>query len=207
MTKIFLEGFERGVLFRLARFVAMSAIMLLFGLIIAGSVFVVRDFNMGRSEVSPENIVASLKPISQGNHDDTNTNGQISKSGLRETAESTVKIPFVVQKYMDSVENIAVLNSWLSVLNDSEKKVFLSQLAQTVDAAEKSEVDPMAAINKFKEVKFSRLEEERRQETERNTHLIWFAGLIATSLILTALLSLTLVLLAVERNTRIGTTL
>jgi hypothetical protein len=203
MSKVILEGFERWVLFRLTRFVAISAIFVLLGLVTVGSIALIAYFHTTTIDVTPEEVISSIVTASRGKTESGTNKGEgASAPTLTDPAEDQMKLPFILQKYFDNHENIETLRRWMSAMNDSEKRQYLDQLAQVVAGAEKANVDAVQAINKFQEMKITRFQDHERNEADRKAYLIWFAGLTATSLILIALLSLTLVLLAVERNTR-----
>lgn len=192
------EVFERKFLFGLARTVAIVTIFLLFGFLAIGGFVFSEHMRVTDSKVTADEVLLSLK-----NSDEPGEkSAPETLSGGLNAAEAPLNLPFVLQKHIGTPENLEILKSWLNGLSESEKKEFLDDLAQCVSAAEVKHEDIVQTTNKFKEIKLAKLAEKKAKETERVTYILYFTGLAATSLILIALLSLTLVLLAVERNTR-----
>ena len=204
MAKIVLEGFERSVLFRIARFVAMFAIFVLLSGIAFGTFKAVTEFQASNSSVTPSDVVSQLKSEQDAARRSNGSDGAspVPSESTPYTKAKVIKIPFTLQRIVNNPEAIETIRSWVVNFSDSEQKIFLDDLAKTAEAAETANIDPIDAINKYRVLKFEKLEEAKKAEADRNTYLLWFAGAAATSLILIALLSLTLVLLAVERNTR-----
>ena len=201
MVRTFLEGFERSVLFRLTRFMAMAAIIVLLCIIAGGGVVIGMFFHSTDPHVSPDEVVSSLKQAVASNNKPGSSQGAPVLEG-NTSAEQPLKLPFLVQKYMDEPQNLATLKDWLSGLTSSEKAEFLDEMAQTIAAAEKAHVDPIDAINKFRTLKLTKLAANKDTAEQRITYVVWYASATVSALVLIALLSLILVLLAVERNTR-----
>jgi wobble nucleotide-excising tRNase len=105
---------------------------------------------------------------------------------------------------LDSEENKKVVEGWLEPLGPSERQDFLDNMAEVITAAEKQRVDIVAAINRYKELKLAKIAEAKQGSdfigiTIRPLNVV--IG-IFFQLALIALISLVLVLLAIERNTR-----
>ena len=66
--------------------------------------------------------------------------------------------------------------------------------------AEKSNVEPVEAINKYKEIKLARIESEKEAISDQKQMRFVAAGAIAFAVTLIALFSLILVLLAIEKK-------
>ncbi len=199
MTRTILDGFERGLLFRLTRFVAITAIILLAAVIVASGVALSLYLRSTSSAVTPDEIVVGLKTQRAESRDKAPV---APTPGLLESSDDSIKVPFILQKYLSTPQNMQTLKGWLSGLTADEKTNFLSELASVVVVAEKEKLDPIDAINKYRTIKLQRLAENKLKETQRSNYMFYFAGAIATGLVLISQLSLVLVLLAVERNTR-----
>ncbi|MCA9805969.1 MAG: hypothetical protein KC777_28570, partial [Cyanobacteria bacterium HKST-UBA02] len=193
----FFDGFERSVLFRLTRVLALGLIFILLFGIIAGALAIYPLFGSSTGAVTANEVISSLKiEKSEG------TSSTTESEGLDVNPKAKLKIPFVVQKYIGGTSNLTVLKSWVAELSPDETTEYLNELAATVSLAEKSDVDPLKAINEFHRIKSQRLAAARTADLERKGYVLALGATIAASLILIAQLSLILVLLAVERNTR-----
>lgn len=114
----------------------------------------------------------------------------------------SVKMPFVLQKHINTPEKVQLLKSWLDDLAIGERQEFIDEMAATVTEAEKLKLSSDEAISKYKELKFKKLALELSLKAEQRTRQLYFAGAVISAIALIALFSLILVLLAIERNTR-----
>lgn len=195
------DNFERNFLFGLTRIFAMLIILgILIAIGIGGMLF--GGFYGGiDTKVTALEVLDSIKPpvITNTPSTDINSSTQTTENA---NALPSVKMPFVLQKHFNTPESLQILKDWLDVLAISNRQEFINEMAATVTEAEKLKLSPSEAINKYKELKFRRLEAEQSAQAERRTQQLYYAGAVVGAVALIALFSLILVLLAIERNTR-----
>lgn len=196
------DNFERKFLFGLTRIFAMLIILgILIAIGIGGALFV-GSYGETSSKVSTSEVIDAIKPpviTNDSTSTDTNSPTQTTENT---TALPSVKMPFILQKHFNRPENLQILKGWLDNLSLEERQEFINEMAATVTEAEKLKLSPDEAINKYKELKFKKIETEQATKTERRTQQLYYAGAIVSAVALIALFSLILVLLAIERNTR-----
>lgn len=155
------------------------------------------------TKVTAIEVMDSIKPPVITN---APSNGLNSPTQTIENANGlpSVKLPFVLQKHFNTPEKIQTLNNWLNALVSTmgDRQEFIDEMAATVVEAEKHKLSSNEAINKYKELKFKKLELEQSTKAERRTLQLYYAGAVVGAVALIALFSLILVLLAIERNTR-----
>jgi hypothetical protein len=193
-----IDKFEKKFLFGLTRVFAMLIIFsILISVVIVGMLFV--DFSKGiNTQVTAFEVTDAIKPPVVENT--TSTYSTSSPTNL--TLLPSVKLPFVLQKHFNEPENIKVLNGWLDVLPLDAQQNFIDEMAATVTESDKLKLPFVDAINKYKQLKFKKLDEERAAKAERRLQQTYFAAFVFGAVTLIALFSLILVLLAIERNTR-----
>lgn len=110
-------------------------------------------------------------------------------------------LPKAIQRHI-SGSNAQVLDKWLAPLNSEQRADFIDNMASIIEEAEKQKVDVVAAVNDYSTVKlknFDRAPFERYEKLAQRTALVsGIAGLV----LFIVLMSLMLVALAIERNTR-----
>jgi hypothetical protein len=193
-----LDNFEKNFLFGLTRWFAMLIIFsILISVGIVGMLFV--DFSKGvNTQITAFEVTDAIKPPVVENTVSTYSASSSTNLNLL----PFVKLPFVLQKHFNEPENIEILNGWLDVLPLDAQQNFIDEMAAIVTESDKLKLSFVDAINKYKQLKFKKLEEERAAEAERRLQQTYFAAFVFGSVTLIALFSLILVLLAIERNTR-----
>lgn len=197
----FFDRFEKKFLFGLTRIFAM---LVIFGILItigiSGIMF--GGFHNGiDTKVTANEVLDSIKPPEIINPSSADSNS------ATQTTENTnilpsVKMPFILQKHFNTPENLHTLKNWLDVFPLDNHQEFINEMAEAVNEAEKIKLSTDDAINKYKELKFKKLEAEQSTKAERKTQQLYYAGAVISGMALIALFSLILVLLAIERNTR-----
>lgn len=119
------------------------------------------------------------------------------------TAAPKVRIPGLVEKYL-SGDNEKILHGWLEDLDEGQQKLFLKNLASIIDEAELKKADVIDVVNKYKALKLERLQANPFEKYEQMATKGALMGAIFGLVILVGLMSLILVVLAIERNTRQG---
>lgn len=198
----FIDRFERKFLFGLTRLLSLLLIFALLSLILVGGIlFGGSVIGSKEAKITASEVIRAVRPgpNSAVEEEKEDTSGQRSP-GLEPFSD--MKLPPPVQKYLGNPENLRVLKGWIGVLPESRRQEFLDELSAVVLEAERANVEPVEAINKYKEMKLARIESEKEAISDRKEMRLLAAGAIAFAIMLVAMFSLILVLLAIERNTR-----
>lgn len=200
----FADSFERKFLFVLTRGLALLFIFGLLAAIVIGGI-IVSDKLMPKesTSVSPQEVVEAITPP-QPETPATADTAAVASPPPDPMILPGIKLPFVLQKHFSAPERIKVLRDWLSGLDASQRQVFLEEMAAAVTEAESRGVDALETIDKYKEIKFDKLKQEELAAAKLATQRMTYAGVAFGAILLIALFSLILVLLAIERNTRRG---
>lgn len=199
----FADSFERKFLFVLTRGLALLFIFGLLAAIVVGGIFV-SDKLMPKASttVTPQEVVDAITPPKP-------EVSQVSNSAASATLPPPdpmilpgIKLPFVLQKHFSAPDSIKTLRGWLEALPTEQRSLFLDEMAAAVAEAEKGGADGLAAINKYKEIKIEKLKQEELAAARLATERATYVGVAFGAILLIALFSLILVLLAIERNTR-----
>jgi hypothetical protein len=199
-----IEGFERKALFNITRAVALVCVSVFLLAIIAIAIYGASVWNDEvQTKVTPAEIINQIKPpepvadaprLPQGAQPPANQEPQDSPLyGYR--------IPFSLQKYV-SGSNAQVIRNHLDKVPRDERQAYIDELGTVVSAAESNKLDPVDAINAYMRVKAERYDEATVARVRKWETLKFAAAGFGAGLLLIALFSLVLVLLAIERNTR-----
>ncbi|MBU9192995.1 hypothetical protein KTD33_00420 [Burkholderia gladioli] len=201
------EGFERKALFNITRAVALVCVTA-FLLAIAGGVFYGIavwqehvDTKVPAQEIIDPLKVSEMKPDQAADSPDSLGARPPVQQGPEDSPLAGYKIPFALQKYI-SGDNSKILRSHLDDVPEAERQAYIDELAAVVSAAEAQKVEPVEAINSYMEVKSNRYKNAAAKAVEKRETLKLVLEATAGGLLLVALFSLVLVLLAIERNTR-----
>ena len=107
--------------------------------------------------------------------------------------------------FVGDTDNKKVLEGWLmGLIDEDERQDFLNNLSGVVARAknEDKEKDINEIINNYRSVKLAKIVEARVDKFESIGEKIGFYGSIFSLLIFISLMSMMLVMLAIERNTR-----
>jgi hypothetical protein len=94
--------------------------------------------------------------------------------------------------------NKSILEEWLRGVDTDQRQDFLDNLEDVIRYAEQNNLDVMQAVNKYKELK---VQKYREAESKAISRYGIVGGMVAAVMLIVAL-SLVLVVLAIERNTR-----
>jgi hypothetical protein len=201
------EGFERKALFNITRAVALVCVSVPLIAIIGIALYAASVWNEDVStRVTPSEIIAQIKPPEPVADAPRQPQGAQPPTNQEPLASPLYgyKIPFSLQKYA-SGDNAQVLKNHLDHVPADERQGYLDELGAVVSAAESSKVDPVAAINAYMKRKAERYDEATAARARKWETLRLAAAGFGAGLLLIALFSLVLVLLAIERNTRTST--
>lgn len=200
------EGFERKALFNITRGVALICVTVFLLGIVGGVLYGVSVWQeQVNTKVSPQEIVDRLKPVEQPQPVAQQSQPQGTQppvdQGPAASPLSGFKIPFSLQKYA-SGDNAQILRRHLDEVPAEERQAYLDELGAVVTAAESNKVNAVEAINAYMDTKSERYKEAVVKRAQKWETLKLVGEITAAGLLLVALFSLVLVLLAIERNTR-----
>lgn len=207
MSAGIVTGFERAVLFRIARFVALVICTALFVSLVAGILYLV--FGGGAENKLPSGHEymeqqRSGQQIQQPSTDPVTRMVQKASGQNPDTVDTptTLKIPASMQEKFSTPEAQKGLENALSVLPADQRQPCLDGLGEVVQDASSKNMDvPKATEGYFSTCKAHATNLELQRAAEVKAKFI-IAGSIVSTLILLATFSLVLVLMAIERNTR-----
>ena len=114
-----------------------------------------------------------------------------------------IDIPKNVEKYLGGT-NRDILIGWLKALEEDQKQDFIDNLSDVIVEAEEANAEVITAINKYSTLKQSKYTtNEIEKYADKVAHGIYVVAAIVCAT-LGVLFSLVLVLLAIERNTRLS---
>ncbi|MBN3788304.1 hypothetical protein [Burkholderia sp. Ac-20353] len=198
------EGFERKALFTITRGVALVCVTVLLAGIVVGALYGVSVWQQQvTTKVSPQEIVDQLKPA------EPPAPAPQSPQGARPPADQTppasplqgYRIPFNLQNYA-SGDNAQVIKRHLDDVPEVDRQEYLDEMGAVVAVTDASKVDAVDAINAYMKTKAERYTAAAAKRVEKWETLKFVGEVAVGGLMLIALFSLVLVLLAIERNTR-----
>jgi len=192
----FLERLETAILFRLTRAFSVCVILIL---LIALGISVYDAFGTFapiRSYPEPEDVFARLAPQT----------GRPPTGGVPQTQDSelsSLKLPFNIQRYFSDPESRSRLLAQVASLPPDERDGYIQNLSAVIEQAEKNGFAPGGnAIYTYMQLTSERQQEIVSRKEALNAQRLQAIEVTVAILILIALFSLILVLLAIERNTR-----
>jgi hypothetical protein len=200
------ESIERKALFNITRAVALVCVSVFLLAIVGIAIYAASVWNTQvRTQISPEEIINQVRPVETPTDSPQQPQGAQPPGNQQPQASPLYgyRIPFSLQKYM-SGDNAQILKNHLDAVPDGERQAYIDELGTVVSAAESSKVNVFEAINAYMKTKAERYEEAANATARKWETLKFAAAGFGAGLLLIALFSLVLVLLAIERNTRIS---
>ncbi len=197
MENGFVARFERKVLFRITRWVALALCTLLFLILVGGALMFAGTWSSGVDRPDPSELTATATSGTAGNeaaHRDASTDAGSVLNGLR--------MPAIMQEQFGSGTNRRILENWLSDIDRDERQTFLDALGTAADAAQAAGRPIHEGINDYQDRYQDYLRQLLIAEAEAKAERLYVLAVIGSALALIALFSLVLVLMAIERNTR-----
>jgi hypothetical protein len=197
MENGFVARFERKILFRITRWVALGLCMLLFlalagaGLMLAGT--------MSSGVDRPDPTALRSAESDAASNDDGEPGELASDSSSLLTG---LRMPPILQEKFVSGKNREVLEAWLADIERADRQDFVDALGQAAEAARKAGQDEAEGINGYRSRYNDYLLERKLAEAKASADRLQLIAAIGSALALIALFSLVLVLMAIERNTR-----
>ena len=112
-----------------------------------------------------------------------------------------VKLPENVKKYL-SGENEKIFYGWIKSLDKKDQEDFIDNLSSIISEAENKKENVVDVINEYKTAKLSKLQKTEAEKYEKIAEKGAIIGAIFGLVLFIALMTLILIMLAVERNTR-----
>ncbi|MGA2373808.1 MAG: hypothetical protein ABSG11_24400 [Candidatus Korobacteraceae bacterium] len=191
----FLERLEIGVLFRVTRAFSVCVILVLIVLLLLSLYDAIGTF--GGAQIYPdiEEVFARLAP-------------QRYEPAAPETNPtqgpdlSSLKLPFSVQRYFSEPDSRSRLVEQVFRLPPEQRDGYVRQLAAVIDEAEKRNSGVGSAVSVYMQLVDERLQLIQSSKEALKAKQLQSVEAAIAILMLIALFSLILVLLAIERNTR-----
>lgn len=174
---------------------AVTRIFAILGSILALTTIVLLATNLSKTT---DNDHVSFADI---NTKSTAQNGSVSDASSSMESQSLI-IHDKIKEYF-SGDNEKIFNDWVDSLETNEQKQdFIDNLSEVISEAESKKVDVVNTINNYKTLKFARINKNQFEKyKELGERAAIFAVILFSAIFLT-LMSLVLVMLAIERNTR-----
>ncbi|MBU3625707.1 hypothetical protein ICN48_05595 [Polynucleobacter sp. JS-Safj-400b-B2] len=210
--KVF-ESFEKKFLFSATRAIFLVLVLLTMLAFMVGSYKFIDRYQESRvsTKVSVDSVFSAIETSNKNSprQGAATTENQ----DLPEDVESGLKIPKIIKETMTG-RNKEVLDAWLNSLDPEDRQNFIDEIhavfekamekekAQGKVPSEKQGIIFGEALNKYKELKFQKIDDRNSQEAKFESNMTLYAGIFGGFIAIISLLSLVLVLLAIERNTR-----
>lgn len=197
-----IQGIERSAIFGIARAVAWVGIAAALVACVGGLVYGIVAWRENVAlRVTPQDIVSRLDAAAAsvtapGAASDATAGAVTQPSALQD-----YRIPFPLQKYI-SGDNAQVIRSHLDEGAAADHQAYLDELGAVVTAAEARRMSAVDAINLYMKIKGGRYAEHAALDLRKWGTLTWIGEAVAAGLLLLALFSMVLVLLAIERHLR-----
>lgn len=194
-----LDKVEQKGFFNLTRWLAFVIVGLLSISIIIASLFLIKTFTVSENvHISPKEVISSFNKQENGS---TSNQESIIASKSDDVLEG-LKMPPILLDIMDDPANRNVIRNYLVNIENDNRQSFLDEMADTIAKARESKIGDSDAANAYVAMYKKRQLELQELVSQQKTKRMYSLGIFATSLLLLALFSLVLVLLAIERNTR-----
>ena len=188
--------FERKVLFRITRWVALGLCLLLFLALLASGLMLLGTLSSGVDRPDPAAMVSEGQ--SQGRA--IPSDGELASEAA--SSLDGIRLPPSLQELFASGTNRDTLESWLDDIERDERQSFVDALGEAAAAAKAAGQNESDALNSYRSRYLDYVQERHLTEAQAAADRLQIFIAIATALALIALFSLVLVLMAIERNTR-----
>lgn len=189
--------FERKILFRITRWVALGLCMLLFLTLAGAGLMLVGTMLPGVDRPDPTALHSSESGASSSDDGEPGELASDSSSVL-----TGLRMPPILQEKFVSGGNRKILEAWLAAIEREDRQAFLDDLGAAAESARKAEQDEATAINEYHSRYKDYVLERKLAEAKAGADRLQLIAAIGSALALIALFSLVLVLMAIERNTR-----
>lgn len=194
------DKLEMKVLFRFTRILALGIVLLLLGGIVVGSITVLRQWADTPSErVDPKEVISSLQPSEPGTKGKQSMEATAPKKGPLDsiTLHSTLKELF------SEPGNRHILANILEDVPEDQRQAYVDNMEDVAEAAKSQHIGVAEAINTYVRIKREKVASAAVHREIFSQYRLVAAASAASALLLIGMFSLVLVLLAIERNTRL----
>ncbi len=198
----FTDSLEQKFLFTLTRFLALLIIAgLVISMVVGGIMLGDTLLPQKNTKVTPIEVMEAIKPPVTYNQSQSDQR----QESIDVNVLPGIKLPFILQKHFNNPNAIKYLKRLIEDLPSGQRTEFINELAAVVEEAERTNANVPDAINKYAELKLSKIKESQLAEATAKAQRLTYLGYGFACVGLIAMFSLILVLLAIERNTRRGT--
>ena len=198
----FTDSLEQKFLFTLTRFLALLIIAgLVISMVVGGIMLGDTLLPQKNTKVTPIEVMEAIKPSVTYNQSQSDQR----QESIDVNVLPGIKLPFILQKHFNNPNAIKYLKRLIEDLPSGQRTEFINELAAVVEEAERTNANVPDAINKYAELKLSKIKESQLAEAGAKAQRLTYLGYGFACVGLIAMFSLILVLLAIERNTRRGT--
>jgi hypothetical protein len=204
-----LDSFERRALFGLTRVMALFIIALLILGLVSGAIFFGWTWTRTSDRhVKPDAVISAIKPPSAPADDSAPDNHAAAdeSNSATEAQFPGLKIPFSLQRYFAIKEFRDAIANKLNGMTLADQQDYLNNMGEVLDATKSAGIQPGEAVDKYIKLKDSLIEASAAENSTRTQARLYIIAGAGSTLGLIGLFSLILVLLAIERNTRVHPT-
>lgn len=201
-----LTSLERKILFRFTRGLAIALIALVFlGLMGLGGYMLLHQSSGSTKDVSAKELISKLKAAKGGVEGIAGIANGADGGGVSSLDPlSNLKVPLPVQEILDTDRSSReFFNERLRPMDRGERQAYLNNLGAVWFEAKKEGLTMVETVVAFEKARMELAAEASRAEVEAKASRTLFQWYALAALFLIAQFSLVLVLLAIERNTRI----
>ena len=193
MEVCLLEGFEQRRLFAVVRWLTLIGIAVLSIFVLVNLVLWSGFLLPGSTKVTPGEVAAVVSPSNPA---------PSSSDPSADSVFAGITIPARAGRYLGDEQNKSVLEGWLRDVEADQRQEFMDNLEEVIRYAEQNNLDVVRAVNTYKTLKFQRYHAAESKTRDAKLSRYGILGGIVAALMLIVGLSLVLVVLAIERNTR-----
>ena len=200
MDNSFTSRFERGVLFRIARFVAFSLCFLLFLSLVGGGLYLATTaFGKSIERQTPTELVDQMSGVSKPDPSASTDGNEIEDTP---PPLKGIKLPADLQELFTNSQNQRWLAGRLEDLPEEERQQCIDGMAEAVRIAREKQMQDGPVVESWMATCHDYAAKKTLADAANKMTRLYVAGALVSLLMLIALFSLVLVLLAIERNTR-----
>jgi hypothetical protein len=204
------DGFERYVLFAITRVFSLFLIIIFFAVIVLGFQYLrqkEQESPVEPTAVSAQEVRAAIPAPKIEDQQSEDTGKELAPAApLDPFVSEGLKLPESLASHLTPSGRNSVFE-WVDSLPRTDRQEALDELSKVLDdqmAKSSSHEDANAVLNKYQEIKRSKIQARDEAISVRTKEREIYAAGAMGCIALIAMFSLVLVLLAIERNTRGG---
>ena len=189
------EFLETKLFFNFVRAFAFCVVSLLLVVVAISTSTFLGTYGPFREKVSAEEVFSRLAPFKGSPAGGTASDPDVE-------ASSSVDLPLSVQRYFAESQSRSRLVREMEGLSVEEQRAYIDNLASIIQEAERRNIDVGNSINMFMQLRSQQRPRFSASAAEILSKRVYSGVAALSALVLMALFTLILVLLAIERNTR-----